>query len=729
MYKVKVQGSIVNVCTVYPAQAIVGAGSSIVISLKFEVQKVEEKGLDLTSGHRIHVESWSISHEDAAKSDSAKLLAAIKKKVDSPRKPDTSRIQIRYTPSATLYPVAQPIGASPLPFRKLSHSAVSTVAPLSGREYPVSDNAGQPTDSLMSNAEPTTAYGRVSKFVGLMLNPWRSEGNSLDHTPVRSVGPAAKRYSARDRVSTDPLAIVPPRVEQSDVFADDELFSFPQAKPRLSRPARPRSTYSSIPGFFPDATEEQWMPYIPVNGVMRGRVKVPEVSSSGGFSDVYRCEARFATYAETNPRAVAVKRMVGRLAREITTWSTIAHPNVAPILGFAATPLVSLISPWYEKGNVRDYLKTAPNADRLKLSLDIAKGLAYLHSRTPEIVHGDLKSNNVLITNEDDAMLSDFGLSRIMEENPQWTPPHREAGSVRWMAPELLLDKERESYSADVWSFGMVMFEVMTGNVPYSDLPASKLWTSICDPDNPKDPVEDWDKYSQLPDPIKEMMVKYAEKLTNSTLDFTRGHYLLIESWRISQDTGTDAMLLLAEIRSKGDKAPKPSLSEFFIRYDDPGPAQQIPSSLQRSSANSAAIPIESPSPPRTCSQSSISSLQNIDSTNTSGRSRDVPSSTVEGTSTRFAQSASEVQASVEPIGPSRGEYPLKNGLSRFVLADGGSGDYVIAVDDIVIQGTDPYDVTGHFSDLFIGIHKGDVKVAMKRLRIGKRSSHGHEIE
>lgn len=63
------------------------------------------------------------------------------------------------------------------------------------------------------------------------------------------------------------------------------------------------------------------------------------------------------------------------------------------------------------------------------------------------------------------------------------------------------------------------------------------------------------------------------------------------------------------------------------------------------------------------------------------------------------------------------------------MLADGGSGDYVIAVDDIVIQGLDPYDVTGHFSDLFIGIHKGDVKVAMKRLRIGKRSSHGHEIE
>lgn len=62
-----------------------------------------------------------------------------------------------------------------------------------------------------------------------------------------------------------------------------------------------------------------------------------------------------------------VLAILQRLAREITTWSTISHPNVAPILGFAATPIVSLISPWYEKGNVRDYLKTAPNANRLKL--------------------------------------------------------------------------------------------------------------------------------------------------------------------------------------------------------------------------------------------------------------------------------------------------------------------------------------------------------------------------
>ncbi|KAG8968672.1 hypothetical protein FRC05_001478 [Tulasnella sp. 425] len=203
--------------------------------------------------------------------------------------------------------------------------------------------------------------------------------------------------------------------------------------------------------------------------------------------------------------------MVGRLAREVAVWSAISHPNIVPILGFTATPLVSVISPWFEQGNLHHYLKREPGADRLKLSLDIATGLAYIHSLTPPIVHGDLKPENILIGNLGEAVIGDLGMYRVIEEYPQRTPTHWQAGSVRWMAPELLLNKGIRSTSADVWSFGMVWSEVMAGNLPYSDLPASPLWFAVCDPSNPsnpKDPIEDWDKYPQLPGPIKEMMVK-----------------------------------------------------------------------------------------------------------------------------------------------------------------------------------------------------------------------------
>lgn len=101
----------------------------------------------------------------------------------------------------------------------------------------------------------------------------------------------------------------------------------------------------------------------------------------------------------------------------------------------------------------------------------------------------------------------------------------------------------------------------------------------------------------------------------------------------------------------------------------------------------------------------------------------------VEALPTRFAESTPEVQAFGAPVDSSTSEYSLKSSSSWLGLADKSSGDHVIAVDDIVIEGSDPYDITGHFSDLFIGMYKGDVKVAMKRLRIGKRSSHGREID
>lgn len=113
------------------------------------------------------------------------------------------------------------------------------------------------------------------------------------------------------------------------------------------------------------------------------------------------------------------------------------------------------------------------------------------------------------------------------------------------------------------------------------------------------------------------------------------------------------------------------------------------PSPVHRSSTNSSATPIELPSPLRACSQISLLSLQNIDSTNTLGRSRDVPSSAVEGISARFVKGASESQIFSVPIGSSRSEYSLKNSSSRFGLADGDSKDDVITVNDIVIEGSD----------------------------------------
>ncbi|KAF9070435.1 kinase-like domain-containing protein [Rhodocollybia butyracea] len=139
----------------------------------------------------------------------------------------------------------------------------------------------------------------------------------------------------------------------------------------------------------------------------------------------------------------------------------------------------SLILPWFENGSASEYLKLRnPSADRLRLVsdviLDVAEGLKYLHTYKPApIVHGDLKGNNILITDDGHATLTDFGLSQVIEDlvGPTGiTPSNTEAGPIRWQSPEFISDISetcRPQLPGDVWSFGCTAYELLTGNVPY----------------------------------------------------------------------------------------------------------------------------------------------------------------------------------------------------------------------------------------------------------------------
>ncbi|KAG8985073.1 hypothetical protein FRB90_004951 [Tulasnella sp. 427] len=201
--------------------------------------------------------------------------------------------------------------------------------------------------------------------------------------------------------------------------------------------------------------------------------------------------------------------MINRTSREAHTWSSICHPNVVPLLGYTFTPVLSLISPWYEKGSLRGYTKANPDVNRLKLLLDIAKGLAYLHSQNPSVIHGDIKPENILINDNGDALLMDFGLAMVMEVDPWYTSSFYEGGSTRWMAPELLLNnKTTRSCGSDVYSYGGVAFEIMTSEPPHSDRSETEIYRAICDTQNPKQPFDDWAKYPDLPEKVKDIILK-----------------------------------------------------------------------------------------------------------------------------------------------------------------------------------------------------------------------------
>ncbi|KAF8154936.1 kinase-like domain-containing protein [Crassisporium funariophilum] len=137
----------------------------------------------------------------------------------------------------------------------------------------------------------------------------------------------------------------------------------------------------------------------------------------------------------------------------------------------------AMVMRWYDNGSAADYLaRKNPDADRQQLVsttiLDVARGLAYLHTHKPPIIHADLKGNNVLITDDGRAALCDFGLSQVIEDLGRpagMTLSNPDVGPLRWQAPEFLEDDDEPAMlTSDVWSYGCTAFELLTSRIPYA---------------------------------------------------------------------------------------------------------------------------------------------------------------------------------------------------------------------------------------------------------------------
>lgn len=212
----------------------------------------------------------------------------------------------------------------------------------------------------------------------------------------------------------------------------------------------------------------------------------PQAVAGGGFSDVYEGEYKGQKVALKVLRMYDkenLKKTQKNFCKEAILWKGLNHPNIVPFLGIANIEIFPLcmVSAWMTHGNLLSYLRRYPRASRLDLASDIVNGLYYLHQLG--LLHGDLKSANVLISDSCNACLADFGLAslnpvenstvKLMTEN---TSVH---GSIRWMAPELLLPSEGSSSQitpeSDVYSLATTLFEVFTGNIPFSDQPRDAL--------------------------------------------------------------------------------------------------------------------------------------------------------------------------------------------------------------------------------------------------------------
>jgi len=166
------------------------------------------------------------------------------------------------------------------------------------------------------------------------------------------------------------------------------------------------------------------------------------------------------------------EKVTKECSHEALTWYQLPHKYIVPFLGISKDVIssrLSLVSPWMENGNIMQYLEQNPSANRITLMIQVAEALAFIHSR--KFTHGDIKGANVLINSEKSACITDMGLVSISASNA-FATTHKalSAGSARWMAPELLLDDIPRNYSSDVYAYGMTLYEVLCGKIPFYEL-------------------------------------------------------------------------------------------------------------------------------------------------------------------------------------------------------------------------------------------------------------------
>ncbi|PHT57957.1 hypothetical protein CQW23_00320 [Capsicum baccatum] len=158
--------------------------------------------------------------------------------------------------------------------------------------------------------------------------------------------------------------------------------------------------------------------------------------------------------------------------KEIDIMKRLRHPNVLLFMGGASSQeKIAIVTEYMPRGCLFKALhKNNQPLDlkrRLRMSLDVSRGMSYLHRRNPPIVHRDLKSSNLLVDKSWTVKVGDFGLSKL--KHATFLTANSGRGTPQWMAPEVLRN-EPSTEKSDVFSFGVILWELMTESIPWKDL-------------------------------------------------------------------------------------------------------------------------------------------------------------------------------------------------------------------------------------------------------------------
>nr|4XV1_A Chain A, Serine/threonine-protein kinase B-raf [Homo sapiens]4XV1_B Chain B, Serine/threonine-protein kinase B-raf [Homo sapiens]4XV2_A Chain A, Serine/threonine-protein kinase B-raf [Homo sapiens]4XV2_B Chain B, Serine/threonine-protein kinase B-raf [Homo sapiens]4XV3_A Chain A, Serine/threonine-protein kinase B-raf [Homo sapiens]4XV3_B Chain B, Serine/threonine-protein kinase B-raf [Homo sapiens] len=205
-----------------------------------------------------------------------------------------------------------------------------------------------------------------------------------------------------------------------------------------------------------------------------GQITVGQRIGSGSFGTVYKGKWHGDVAVKMLNVTAPTPQQLQAFKNEVGVLRKTRHVNILLFMGYSTKPQLAIVTQWCEGSSLYHHLHASETKFEMKKLIDIARqtarGMDYLHAKS--IIHRDLKSNNIFLHEDNTVKIGDFGLAT---EKSRWSGSHQFeqlSGSILWMAPEVIRMQDSNPYSfqSDVYAFGIVLYELMTGQLPYSNI-------------------------------------------------------------------------------------------------------------------------------------------------------------------------------------------------------------------------------------------------------------------
>eukprot|EP01112_Ceratiomyxa_fruticulosa_P008417 TRINITY_DN2181_c0_g1_i2.p1 TRINITY_DN2181_c0_g1~~TRINITY_DN2181_c0_g1_i2.p1 ORF type:complete len:769 (+),score=147.27 TRINITY_DN2181_c0_g1_i2:1067-3373(+) len=190
---------------------------------------------------------------------------------------------------------------------------------------------------------------------------------------------------------------------------------------------------------------------------------------SGGFATVYSARLHGSLVAVKEIKEKMDEKVKNDFTNEVSVMARLRHPNIVMLLGMVEEP-PSIILPLMEKGSLDSVMKRESGKigwqTKIKFFLEAARGLAFIHGHN--VIHGDLKPQNILVDENNVVHISDFGLSKTKSSATMHASTTVPGFSLYFAAPEVFATGKM-SPASDVYSFGIILWNVTAERPPYED--------------------------------------------------------------------------------------------------------------------------------------------------------------------------------------------------------------------------------------------------------------------